>query len=94
MKKWPPIELEIIRNTSSMGGWFGSSSTNVVVSNAANGKAEAKIDIPIPLWEIVVICIIVVLSFHIAKKLCRHYTNKHFDQRIQRAKTLERLDDV
>jgi hypothetical protein len=90
----PPTDSEIPRNTNNMGGWFGSSSTNVVVSNAANGKAEAKVDIPVPLWEIVVICIVVVLGVYIAKKMCKHYANQYCDERIQRARTLERLDNV
>jgi hypothetical protein len=94
MKKWPPSDSERHENNRDMGGWFGSSSTNVVVSNAANGKAEAKVDIPVPLWEIVIVCILVVLGFHFAKRVCIHYTSKYCDQRIQRAKTLEQLENV
>jgi hypothetical protein len=77
-----------------MGGWFGSSSTNVVVSNAANGKAEAKVEIPVPIWEIVLICAIVVCGFYVAKRACGHYINKYTDTRINSARTMERLEDI
>jgi hypothetical protein len=79
--------LSLKTNLNRMGGWFGSSSTNAVVSSAANGKAEAKVKIPVPIWEIVLICVIVVIGFYVAKRACEHYTNKYTDARITRART-------
>jgi uncharacterized protein (DUF697 family) len=77
-------------------GWFGSDTTNVVVSNAANGKAEARVNIPVPFWEIVLIAACVATIVYLCcvcsgKKLKKEW-NKQV--KVQVAKSRCNLEDV
>jgi hypothetical protein len=42
-------------------GWFGDTQQSVLVVQA-NGKSTASIDIPVPLWEVIIITAIVTID--------------------------------
>jgi protein-S-isoprenylcysteine O-methyltransferase Ste14 len=64
-------------------GWFGSDTISVAVSNAANGKATASVDVPIPFWEIVLIAAIVAIIIYACISCTREHLRTKWDNAIK-----------
>jgi len=76
-------------------GLFGTQTQTVAITQAANGgKSIAEIEHPIPLWEIVIICVITIVMLYIMKRLCQRSAENFLTQHIQRARTLEGLNNI
>jgi hypothetical protein len=72
-------------------GWFGTDVHNVVVSQATNGKATAQIEIPVPMWEIILIAIIVFFLLWAIMKFCVTGFRKYINREFQRARAMEEI---
>jgi hypothetical protein len=75
-------------------GLFGDTVQSVVVAQVANGKATATIEIPIPLWEIIVISLII-SSITYSACLCLYKkTGKFIDNKITKKAKLYNLENA
>jgi hypothetical protein len=75
-------------------GLFGDTVQSVVVAQAANGKATATIEIPIPLWEIIVISLIISSITYIASSCLYKKTGKFIDNKITKKAKLYNLENA
>jgi hypothetical protein len=97
MRKWPPGSDELKANAYKLNmGWFGSDTTNVVVSNSANGKAEASMNIPVPVWEIALVATCVAVIIFVCLSYCKKQLKKNWDRqiRLQIAKSRPSLENL
>jgi hypothetical protein len=91
MKKYPPpkpvnknFHLPAYKRLPRIMGIFGSDTQTIAISQAANGKATADVNINIPVWEVVLIATIVSMIVHI---MCNCFTRgmkKQFEKNVQK----------
>jgi hypothetical protein len=65
-------------------GIFGANTQTIAISQAANGKSSADVEINIPVWEVAVIALIVSIIVHFLCNCATSYTKKAFEKQIQK----------
>jgi hypothetical protein len=93
MKKSAPIaetvkalnrKLEFVKKPK-MGNIFGKDVQNILISQAASGgQATAEIQVPVPIWEIIIIAIIVSIIVHFVSNCVTRQAKKSFEKKIQK----------
>jgi hypothetical protein len=95
MRKVPPVNELLKSNKLKVMGIFGPNTQTVAITQAANGgKATAEISANVPLWEIIIICGVMIVMFDVVKRMLRRSAVNFFDKQVQRARTVEALNVV
>jgi hypothetical protein len=63
-------------------GLFGTDIQNVAVAQSGSGQTAA-IEIPVPIWEVIIISLIVVLVVLLLKNLLKNYLNKKINKQAK-----------
>jgi hypothetical protein len=67
MKKIPPIDEKRKPNM----GLFDKNTQTIAITQAAGGQsATAEVVTPVPLWEIIIICVTLIVVLEFLKKMC------------------------
>jgi hypothetical protein len=101
MRKYEPRnEFEVKKNIKLLQkmGLFGSETQNVVVSQATNGKTTASVEVAVPLWEIIILAVIISMIISVCCACCKNFAKKSLDKyvntSVRRTQTLENLNNV
>jgi flagellar biosynthesis/type III secretory pathway M-ring protein FliF/YscJ len=100
MRKSPPVDEtkknNVLNNINrEKMGFFGSESQTIQINQAANGSAAtADVNVSLPLWEVVIICVVVMMVFLILRKVCRHYVRKGIEKQMEKIKSNDALELV
>jgi hypothetical protein len=73
-------------------GWFSNNDkTNIIVTNA-NGKSTAEIDVPVPIWEIILIAILVSVVVYTCCKCAYNRIEKEMKRQVSKHVMVSRIN--
>jgi hypothetical protein len=97
MKGYPPSEeykVDSVEDLKTMG-IFGKDVQQITVNQAANGSsATAEVEVKIPLWEVVLVCTLTAIVVFALYRACQKGLKSVVAQQIQRARTMEALNEI
>jgi hypothetical protein len=76
-------------------GLFGSGTQNVVVSQATNGKTTASVEVAVPLWEIIILAVIISTLIFVCCMCFKNSAKKSIGKYVEKSvQSIENLNKV
>jgi hypothetical protein len=74
-------------------GLFGGNAETIVVSQAAGGQATSSVNVPVPIWEIVLIATLVSVIIFFACNCVIKKTNNMFDNAVKKQARIVQIEN-